>query len=279
MSILENSLEVGSLKWFYREVNPEGGTEKAPAILLHGIPSHSYIWRNVLTGLEEYKIRAIAPDWIGSGMSDKPNSREFKYTPDAFCQALDDFLNALEFEKVSLVAQGFLGSVGIQYALRNPDKIERLIILNTPLSSDVTLPWTMKQWGLPFVGDMATQDPLLVDRTLEKGSGFLISDSDLAMFRQPYLKTSAVGRSLVATIQNLQLSKSMEEIEKGLNEFEKPILLVWGMADPWLSSSPVEKLAARSNVELIPFPEAKHYPQEHWFKEMIPSIVNFLGRQ
>lgn len=278
MSIIENSLEVGSLKWFYREVNPEGGTEKAPAILLHGIPSHSYIWRNVLIGLEEYKIRAIAPDWIGSGMSDKPDSREFKYTPDAFCQALDDFLNALELQKISLVVQGFLGSVGIQYAMRNPDKIDRLIILNTPLSGEAKLPWKMKQWGLPFVGDMATQDPLLVDRTLENGSGFVISDSDLAMFRQPYLKSSAVGRSLVATIKNLQLSQAMEEIETGLNEFEKPILLVWGMADPWLSSSPVEKLAARSNVELIPFPDAKHYPQEHWFKEMNPSIVNFLGR-
>jgi haloalkane dehalogenase len=277
MSILENFIQAGSLKWFYREVNPDaGGT---PALLLHGLPSHSYIWRNVLPTLEEYKFRAIAPDWIGSGMSDKPNTRDFKYTPEAFCQALDGFLNALELAKVSLIVQGFLGSVGILYALSNPDRIDRLIILNSPVSIDAKLPWTMQQWGIPFVGDMATQDPLLVDRTLEKGSGFVISDADLAMFRQPYLKTSAVGRSLVATIKNLQLSKVTAEIEKGLTRWDKPLFAIWGMADPWLSSASIEKLAGRSNVEFLPFPDAKHYPQEHWFKEMNPSIVNFLGRK
>jgi pimeloyl-ACP methyl ester carboxylesterase len=277
MPILEKFVETGSLKWFYREVNPD--TEGTPVILLHGLPSHSYIWRNVLPSLEEYNFRAIAPDWIGSGMSDKPNSRDFKYTSKAFCQALDEFLKTLQLEKVSLIVQGFLGSVGIEYALENPEKIDRLVILNTPLSGDVKLPWTMKQWGLPFVGDMATQDPLLVDRTLEGGSGFVISDSDLARFRQPYLKSSAVGRALVATIKNLQLPSSTAKIEEGLNQWEKPVLILWGMADPWLSSSGMEKLTTRSNVESIPFADAKHYPQEHWFKEMNPSIVNFLGRK
>lgn len=279
MAILENFLEVGSLKWFYRQVNPDQLPDKTPVILLHGLPAHSYIWRELLTSLEEYKFTAIAPDWIGSGLSAKPDAREFPYTPAAFCQALADFIQTLELPKISLIIQGFLASVGLQYALNNPDKIERLIILNTPLSTDVKLPWTMKQWGLPFVGDMATQDPLLVDRSLEGGSGFVISDADLAIFRQPYLKSSAVGRALVATIRNLNLSKSMAEIETGLANWEKPLLFVWGMADPWLSSTSVEKLASKSGVELISLADAKHYPQEHWSKEINPLIINFLGRK
>jgi len=230
MAILESFLEVGSLKWFYRQVNPAQQPDTTPVILLHGLPAHGYIWRELLTSLEEYNINAIAPDWIGSGLSAKPDARDFAYTPSAFCQALADFIQALQLPKISLIVQGFLASVGLQYALENPDKIERLIVLNTPLSSDVKLPWIMKQWGLPFLGDMATQDPLLVDRTLETGSGFVISDADLAIFRQPYLKTSAVGRALLATIRNLNLSKTMAEIETGLENFEKPILFVWGMA-------------------------------------------------
>ncbi|GCL53088.1 alpha/beta fold family hydrolase [Microcystis aeruginosa NIES-3806] len=279
MAILESFLEVGPLKWFYRQVNPAQQPDTTPVILLHGLPAHGYIWRELLTSLEEYNINAIAPDWIGSGLSAKPDARDFAYTPSAFCQALADFIQALQLPKISLIVQGFLASVGLQYALENPDKIERLIVLNTPLSSDVKLPWIMKQWGLPFLGDMATQDPLLVDRTLETGSGFVISDADLAIFRQPYLKTSAVGRALVATIRNLNLSKTMAEIETGLENFEKPILFVWGMADPWLSSVTVEKLATKSGVELIPLAEAKHYPQEHWSKEINPRIINFLGRK
>lgn len=279
MAILENFLEVGSLKWFYRQVNPAQQPDTTPVILLHGLPAHSYIWRELLTSLEEYNINAIAPDWIGSGLSAKPDARDFAYTPSAFCQALADFIQALQLPKISLIVQGFLASVGLQYALENPDKIERLIVLNTPLSSDVKLPWIMKQWGIPFLGDMATQDPLLVDRTLETGSGFVISDADLAIFRQPYLKTSAVGRALLATIRNLNLSKTMAEIETGLENFEKPILFVWGMGDPWLSSVTVEKLATKSGVELISLAEAKHYPQEHWSKEINPRIINFLGRK
>jgi pimeloyl-ACP methyl ester carboxylesterase len=279
MSILENFIEVGALKWFYRQVNPNQETDQAPVILLHGLPAHSYTWRQLLTSLEEYQFTAIAPDWIGSGLSTKPSTREFAYNPTAYCQALADLIQALEFPKISLIVQGFLGSVGIKYALENPDKIERLIILNTPLSTDIKLPWTMKQWGFPLVGEMATQDPLLVDRTLESGSGFVISDADLAIFRQPYLKTSAVGRSLVATIRNLNLSQSMAEIETGLKNFEQPILFIWGMDDPWLSSTTVEKLATKSGVELVSFAEAKHYPQEHWFKEINPIIINFLGRR
>lgn len=279
MSIFEKTIDVGSLKWFYREVAPQQASDVSPVLLLHGLPSHSYTWRQLLPILDDYNLRAIAPDWIGSGSSDKPSQREFAYTSEAYLKAFSNLIQALELEKISLVVQGFLGSVGLQYALRFPNTINRLIILNTPLTTTVKLPWVMKQWGLPLAGEMLTQDPILVDRTLEKGSGFIISDKDLAMYRQPYLKSSAVGRSLVATIRNLKLAESMSEIEQGLYTWEKPTLIVWGMADPWLSSPEIDKLKENKNIELITLEEAKHYPQEHWNKEISPLMINFLGRR
>lgn len=276
----EHSLTVGSLEWFYREASPINETEKSPVVLLHGLPSHSYTWREMMPSLAEKGFRAIAPDWIGSGKSAKPDKREFAYTPQAYLEALENFIDALEIEKLSLVVQGFLASVGIEYAFTHPDKIDRLIILNTPLSPDVKLPWIMKQWGIPFMGDMVTQDPLIVDRTLEKGSGFVISDENLAIYRQPFLKTSSVGRSLLATTKNLKLASSMTTIQQGFTTWEHPTLIVWGMADPWLSSEVPETLAAaHGNVELVKLDEAKHYPQEHWGQEVSSSIVNFLRRQ
>lgn len=278
MSITEKTIDVG-LKWFYREITPQQASEQSPVLLLHGLPSHSYTWRQLLPILDDYNIRAIAPDWIGSGSSDKPSQREFAYTSEAYLKAFADFIQALELEKISLIVQGFLGSVGLQYALRYPKTIDRLIILNTPITTTVKLPWVMQQWGLPLAGEMLTQDPILVDRTLEKGSGFIISDNDLAMYRQPYLKTSAVGRSLVATIRNLKLAEAMSEIEQGLSTWEKPTLVIWGMADPWLSSIEIDKLKENKNIELVTLEEAKHYPQEHWNKEISPLIINFLGRR
>ncbi|MEM8779588.1 MAG: alpha/beta fold hydrolase [Cyanobacteria bacterium P01_G01_bin.49] len=276
----EQTLTVGSLDWFYREANPINSTDKYPVLLLHGLPAQSYIWRGVMTVLADQGFRAIAPDWIGSGFSAKPDKRDFSYTPQGYQTALGDFIKALEIERLSLVVQGFLASVGIQYAFNHPEQIDRLIILNTPLSPDVKLPWAMKQWSLPFMGDMVTQDPLLVDRTLEGGSGFVISDEDLGIYRQPFLKSSSVGRALLTTTKNLNLSQTMTEIATGLAKWEHPTLMIWGMADPWLSSEVPEKLAANSNnIELIKLEEAKHYPQEHWPKEVSEAMATFLRRQ
>ncbi|NER30831.1 MAG: alpha/beta fold hydrolase, partial [Symploca sp. SIO1C4] len=159
MSTSEQSIQVGSLQWFYREAKPVTEQSKQPPVLLlHGIPSQSYCWTALMPDLAQQGLRAIAPDWIGSGFSAKPNQQNFAYTPDAFIQALEDLLKNLEIERFSLVLQGFVGSTGLQYALRHSEQIERLAILNAPLSSAAKLPWKMQQLGLPFIGDMLTQD-------------------------------------------------------------------------------------------------------------------------
>ena len=193
---------------------------------------------------------------------------------------MTDLIAALKLDKFYLVVQGFLGSVGIQYALRNPDKIEKLVILNAPITSDAKLPWKMKQWSFPLVGDMLTQDPLQVDKTLESGSGFVIEDNDLAKHRQPFLETSAVGRSLIAIIKGLQLEQATTEITQGLKTATFPTLIIWGEADPWLKLSEVANLAkTNSAIDLIELSTAKHYPQEHWSKEITAEIYDFFRRQ
>ncbi len=283
MKITENTIAIADLNWFYREVSSELASqlaaERSPVVLLHGLPSQSLTWSGLLELLGEQGWRAIAPDWIGSGFSSKPEKREFAYTPEVYLEALGDFLTTLELPKISLIVQGFLASVGIQYALRHPEQIDRLIILNTPLTPTVKLPWLMKQWTIPFLGDMVTQDPLLIDRTLEGGSGFVISDARLDIYRKPFLKTSASGRALLTTTKNLNFAKTLIEIETGLKQWQKPTLLIWGMQDPWLTLDPVEALVAQNpQLELFKLPEAKHYPQEHWPQEIGEAVIRFLRR-
>jgi pimeloyl-ACP methyl ester carboxylesterase len=215
VSITEKNLKIGSLNWFYREAEPIGRSDLLPVILLHGLVSQSYSWRNILPALAHQGTRAIAPDWIGYGFSSKPEKRDFAYTPDAFISALAEFVKALEIDRFSLVVQGFLGSVGLQYALRYPEQIANIAILNTPISSATKIPWKIKQMGLPIAGEMLTQDPLLVDRTLEGGAKYVIPDKDLDIYRKPFLKTSASGRALLATIRNFQILEAMNEIETG----------------------------------------------------------------
>ncbi len=172
-------------------------------VLLHGILSQSYSWRNIIPALAAQGTRVIAPDWIGYGFSGKPGKQDFAYTPDAFIKALDDFIQAIEIERFPLVVQGFLGSVGLQYALRYPETIANIAILNTPVFTFAKLPWEIKQMGLPLAGEVMTQNPLLVDRTLEGGCRYRIEDKDLDIYRKPFLKSSSSGRSLLWKIRNL----------------------------------------------------------------------------
>ena len=278
MLITTDKIQAGNWQWFYRQTELE--SDRTPVLFLHGVPSHSYTWRQIMVLLAEEGIPSIAPDWIGCGFSDKPNQRDFAYTPEAFLTGLNELVTALKLEKFYLVVQGFLGSVGLQYALQNPETIEGLIILNTPIAPTAKLPWLIKQLSLPFVGDMMTQDPLLVDRTLEKGSGFVISDRDLEVLRKPFLQSSAVGRSLMTILKKLQLDKTMKEIETGLSQWSKPTLIIWGAADGWLDVADAQKLATtNSKITLVELPEAKHYPQEHWASDIATEIVQFFRRQ
>ena len=279
MTQTEHKITVNSLEWFYRESEPIGKTDLVPVLLLHGIVSQSYSWRHIMPALASQGTRAIAPDWIGYGFSDKPEKRDFAYTPDAFITALEGFIEALELERFSLVVQGFLGSVGLQYALRHPEKIANLAILNTPISTTAKLPWKIKQMGLPLAGEVMTQDPLLVDRTLEGGSRYRIEDKDLDVYRQPYLKTSSVGRALLATIRNLQLQTAMTEIESGFKQWQQPILIQWGMIDPWLPVDMAQNFTdSVPNAELIKLNNVGHYPQEHYHKTILEDLLPFVRR-
>ena len=278
MSIKTDKIQAGKFQWFYRQTEIE--SDRPPILFLHGLPAHSYTWQKTMSFLADEGIPSIAPDWLGCGFSDKPSQRDFAYTPEAFLQELTELVKALKLEKFYLAVQGFLGSVGIQYALLNPDRLEGLIILNAPIAGNAKLPWLMKQFTFPVMGDMTTQDPLLVDRTIEKGSGFVVADEDLNILRKPFLQSSKVGRSLMAIAKKLQLTQTTSEIEAGLRQWSIPTLIIWGVADKWLDFSDVKQLAAaNSDITLVELPTAKHYPQEHWASDITKEIVQFFRRK
>ena len=277
MSIAEQKIKVGNLEWFYREAKAIGAEKAGVVVFLHGFPAQSYTWTVIMPELAAKGWRSLAPDWIGSGFSSKPQRRDFNYTPDAFIKALEELIAAWELTQFSLVVQGFLGSMGIQYALRHPEQIERLAILNAPLSSTARLPWRMVQLSLPLVGDMLAQDPLSCERILEAGCRYVIPEKDLEVYRGPYLKTSAAGRSLLATVQNLQLKSSLNEIETGLKNWTHPTEIIWGIKDPWLDlDTAIATAKLLPKGELVKIEEAGHYPQEHYSGQVVDALSSFL---
>jgi pimeloyl-ACP methyl ester carboxylesterase len=276
-AIAEHTISANGLTWFYRELQPLGESSRPTVVLLHGLVSQSYSWRQVMPALAQQGFRTIAPDWIGHGFSDKPDRRDFPYTPEALAVALADFLDALELSQMHLVAQGFLGSVGIQYALQHPERVDLLAIINAPVSAGAKLPWKMRQMGLPLAGDMITQDPLLVDRTLEGGGPYQIDDADLDVYRRPFLKSSDVGRALMTTVRRMDIEKSSQAIASALPQWEHPTLVLWGKCDPWLPLSLAEAaVEALPNGELQTLEEVGHYAQEDWAEKVATALDNFL---
>jgi pimeloyl-ACP methyl ester carboxylesterase len=279
-SITKNSLKIGGLEWCYRDLAPVGSAQPQTVMLLHGLPAQSLTWRGLMPALATSGLRAIAPDWIGFGNSSKPEKRDFAYTPDAFIAAFAEMVDALELDRFSLVVQGFLGTAGIQYAIRYPDRVDKLVILNAPLATNAKLPWPLQQLGLPIAGEMLTQDPLAVERILETGSKSVIEDEYLGIYRKPYLKSSAPGRSLLATIRNLRLTESLTEITTKLPNLDLPIQISWGINDPWLDIPQAESLVkSLQQAELIKLATAAHYPQEHFSAEIKKSLIPFLLSQ
>ncbi|MEL7333792.1 MAG: alpha/beta fold hydrolase [Cyanobacteria bacterium J06560_2] len=280
MRITEQECEAGGLRWFYREAAPVNPSDKPPVVLLHGLVSQSYSWRGVMTPLATAGFRAIAPDWIGHGYSSKPDKREFAYTNAAFTDALHSWLNALEIDRFSLVVQGFMGSAGLLYAAQHPDKIERLVIVNTPLTAEAKLPFKVAQLGWPLFGEVVTQDPILVDRTLEGGGPYEVGDKDLEIYRRPFLKSSDAGRSLLATVRQLKLSQTMADIDAGFAGWSVPTLITWGEVDKWLPVSLAEKFAAQlEDVKLVKLAETGHYAQEDWAEKVSDAVVPFLRKK
>jgi pimeloyl-ACP methyl ester carboxylesterase len=121
------TIEVDGLNIFYRE---SGDPKNPKLLLLHGFPSSSHQYRNLIPALES-RFHIIAPDYPGFGNSDIPDPKSFSYTFDNTAQLIDRMLRKLNFVKFGLYVQDYGGPVGFRIVAARPEWLEWLIIQNT----------------------------------------------------------------------------------------------------------------------------------------------------
>lgn len=145
--------KVNGLDIFYREAGKKGNPV---LVLLHGYPTSSHMYRNLLRDLSD-KYHLIAPDYPGFGRSEQPSMADFKYTFENFTGIIETLLKQLEIQKFSLYLMDYGAPIGFRIASRNPQKIENLI----------------NQKGCAYEEGLETfWDPIKVywnDKTLENG--------------------------------------------------------------------------------------------------------------
>jgi len=117
-----------------------------PVVMVHGNPTWSYYYRHLVLGLRDTH-RCLVPDHIGCGLSDKPDLSKYDYS---LSRRIDDFSAWMESlklsEKVSLVVHDWGGMIGTAWAVRNPDRVAKMVILNTAafgLPKTKMFPWAL----------------------------------------------------------------------------------------------------------------------------------------
>ncbi|MEE9207494.1 MAG: alpha/beta hydrolase [Gemmatimonadota bacterium] len=120
------TIEIDGLEIFYREA---GSRENPTILLLHGFPTSSHMFRNLMPALAaEYHL--VAPDYPGYGYSSMPSVDEFDYTFDRFAEIIEAFTERLELDSYSIYLQDYGAPVGYRVAAKYPERVEALIVQN-----------------------------------------------------------------------------------------------------------------------------------------------------
>lgn len=266
----------------------EGAGE--PVVMLHGNPTWSFYYRRLVTALRA-SHRVIVPDHIGCGLSDKPTKDQYRYTLKQRAQDVESLLDQLGVkDNVTLVLHDWGGMIGMTYAHWHPDRIKRLVILNTaafhlPRSKPFPWPlWLCRNAGL---------GPLLV-RGLNAfclGASWTCTTRRLPRdIRQTYLAPYDSWRNRVAVlrfVQDIPLRPGDEsyalvsEVEQGLARFQKtPMLICWGAKDFVFDDHFLQGWQARfPQAEVHRFADAGHYVLEDAADEILPLVQRFLQKE
>ncbi|NLX95540.1 MAG: alpha/beta hydrolase [Rhodopirellula sp.] len=126
MNTRYKTIGINDMKMFYRE----GGCRSCPTVvLLHGLPSSSHIFRDLIGKLED-RFHVLAPDYPGFGNSDCPDREKFEYTFDNVAKSVERFLDTLDVTRCSFYMHGAGLPIGLRIATRRPESVESLIVQN-----------------------------------------------------------------------------------------------------------------------------------------------------
>ncbi|KAL3511913.1 hypothetical protein ACH5RR_024630 [Cinchona calisaya] len=275
-------IKCGGLRWFVRETG-SSQSRRGTVVFLHGAPTQSYSYRNVMSQMADAGFHCFAPDWIGFGFSDKPQpGYGFDYTEKEFHDGFDKLLGVLGVTSpFFLVVQGFLvGSYGLTWALKNPSRISKLAILNSPLTVSSPIPGLFQKLKIPFLGEFTCQDAVMAERFIEAGSAYVLKLEKADVYRLPYLSSSGPGFALLEAAKKVNFNKLLGEISAGFasGSWDKPILVAWGISDKYLPQSVAEEFQ-KGNPDVVKvklIEGAGHMPQEDWPEKVVDALTVFF---
>lgn len=258
----------------------EGPQDAEPILLLHGEPSWSYLYRKMIPILIDAGYRAIAPDLVGFGRSDKPAQRE-DYTYQRHVDWIRGLIETLDLSNINLVCQDWGGLIGLRLAAENERRFARIVAANTGLpTGDFPMSEAFFRWQR-----FSQTAPLFdIGRVVKNGCVTGLSDEIVAAYNAPFPDDSYTAGArqfptLVPTTPDDPASEANRKAWEVLTRWGKPFLTAFSDSDP------ITKGGDRIFQRLIPGAQgqphttiqgAGHFLQEDKGEELAGVVVKFL---
>jgi cis-3-alkyl-4-acyloxetan-2-one decarboxylase len=262
----------------------EGSGE--PVVMVHGDPTWGFLYRHFISDLSKHH-RCIVPDHMGMGKSSIPEDRSL-YRLEQHRANLEALLLNLNLNDITLILHDWGGPVGLGFATRHPERIKRLVLMNT---------WAFAPWpGGPFPRRLEIIRSERGEAFVLRKNGYLepaligttyhsekLTNTILEAYRAPF-PTPESRLAMLYWSRDIPVQESdtsyaeMKRVEDALPQFNtKPVLLVWGMQDPVIPPTILHRWqqlyphAITHEIE-----DASHFLQEDAPERIIPLIETFL---
>lgn len=253
-----------------------------PMLFVHGTPTWSFEFRHLLKAFAPH-ARVVAPDHLGFGLSDRPGA--FAYTPEAHADNLLEFVDRLDLHDITLVVHDFGGPIGLRVALERPERIARIVVLNSWMWSFDDDPVMTRRAKIAggLVGRWLYEYANFSLRVLMPGAYGDRRRLTPAIHRQ-YLEVFRERRARVQVLHTLAASllgsgRYFDSLRRRAAALAgTPMLIVWGVKD---SAFRVDQLARwralAPHADVATIDSAGHWPHEEAPDAVIAAIHRFRG--
>lgn len=250
-------------------------------VLLHGVPTSSFLYRKVIPLLADQDVRAVAFDLPGLGLADRP--LDFDYSWSGLSRWVGEAIDALEIDRCHLVVHDIGGPIGCEWAIRNPDRVHSLTALNTLLNpATFTRPWPMRPFAVRGLGELWLRaTPRAAFAALFRAQG--IADRRAISTAEIYAHHALLtrldrGRAFLKIMRGFELTEEKQRfLWQGLADRPFPARIVWGERDPALGIDQlrtVQRVLGVDEPELLP---AKHFLQEDQAPAVAYAIADLVA--
>jgi cis-3-alkyl-4-acyloxetan-2-one decarboxylase len=259
-----------------------------PVVMVHGNPTWSFYYRRLVLALRD-GYRCVVPDHIGCGLSDKPTDAEYEYSLRRRVDDLEALLDHLGLRNdLTLVVHDWGGMIGMALAVRHPERIKRLVILNTaafPLPATKAMPWSLRLCR-SILGPWLVRG---LNAFCRGAVRYCVTRPLAADVRAAYLAPYDSWAHRIAVlrfVQDIPLRPGdrgydiISEVEKNLSRFRGlPMLLCWGEQD-FVFDEPFRSEWQRRfpEAQCHRFADAGHLVLEDAGDRIVPLVRTFLDQ-